>query len=107
MKKGVSKYPELTGLSGRTYSHAYDAMKTRNFQALHLTSRGTVRRRSLPSDYHDLRGLPRKVYNRIRARRWRARAHPNRIELAWRAFRAEMGEIIVPDVGTKSMTRWT
>lgn len=74
MKKGVSKYPELAGLHGHDYIRAHGRLVTAMLHRKGLTSRETTPVRAQMDRLPDLRrGLPRNVYDALRARRWRAK----------------------------------
>lgn len=73
MRRGVSKYPELAGFSGAEYIRAWERLKATELEALGLTTRATARVRGKLVRNPDLIGLPPKLYNAIRARRYRAR----------------------------------
>lgn len=93
MKRNVSKYPELAGLMGAEYIRGWERLKARELDAQGLTTRRTVRVRRPMVRLDDLRGLSRRDYNRLRARRWRARRRevPSVLELQWKFMRKELG----------------
>lgn len=58
MKRGVSRYPQLNGLSGRAYNVAFHALRREQNRSLGLTGKGTPRLRSSRNSYPDLAALP-------------------------------------------------
>lgn len=89
MKRNVSKYPELAGLHGQEYVAAWHKLRCRKLQEQNLTKRGTPRCNRVPERLSDLQGLSKREYNKLRARRLRARrkASPSLVEVNWNLFR--------------------
>jgi len=72
MRLGSSKYLRLSPLTGAAYGREWERMRAEELDAQGRTTRGTPRVRGKMVRYGDLIGLPPKLYNALRARRWRA-----------------------------------